>query len=169
MTELQPQPTRYLIQEKHLSLDHRFTITDKLGFLHYNVNSIFFAMGHKLLLCDANENELIRIRQEILHLHLTFKLFLVRPDTTEVQLASIKRTGPLWQYKLEISSPNGKYIMEKKDGPSSSEYILTKNGKTVAVATKDASPTKILYWVDINDKDENHAFVLAIVIVLSCT
>jgi len=169
MTETSLQPTRYLIREKHLSLDNKFMITDDSGVVHYKVNSTFFAMGDKLSICDANENELIRIRQDNLHFHLTYKIFSVRSGGFERQIATIKRTGPLWQHKLEINSEIGEFIMQKKGGVSSDEFTLTKGDNIIAIGTKDASPTKSLYWIDIIDnQEEDHAFVLAIVIVLSC-
>jgi uncharacterized protein YxjI len=169
MTETPLQPMRYLICEKHLSLDNRFKITDESGMVHYNVNSTFFAMGDKLSIADANGNELIRIRQDNLHLHLTYKIFSIRSGNNEHQIATIKRTGPLWQHKLEIQSDIGEFIMRKKGGISSDEFILTKGDKIIAIVMKDASPTKILYWIDIIDnQEEDHAFVLAIVIVLAC-
>jgi uncharacterized protein YxjI len=169
MTLSQSQPTRYLIQEKYLSLDKRFTITDDTGVVHYKVNSTFFAMGDKLCISDANGNELIRIRQENLHFHLTYNIFSIRSGATERQVASIKRTGPLWQHKLKINSDDGEYIIEKQGGLSSNEFILTKDNLVVAIATKDSSPTKCLYWVDIIDnREEDHAFLLAMIIVLAC-
>ncbi|CAF2555201.1 unnamed protein product [Rotaria sp. Silwood2] len=168
MTTSQSEAKRYLIEEKYLSLDNRFTITDDLGNIHYKGNSTFFAIGDKLLLTDEQGNEAIRIRQESFHIHLTYKLFSVRFGGTEHQIALIKRIGPLRQQKLEISSNDGEYILQKQHGLSSNEFTLTKDSSTVAVVTKDASPTKSFYWVDIIDNKENHAFILAIVIVLAC-
>jgi uncharacterized protein YxjI len=169
MTVPQSQPTRYLIEEKHLSLDNRFIITDDEGVIHYKVNSKFFTMGDKLLISDANGNELIKIRQDKFHFHLTYKVFSLRSGVPECQTATIKRTGSMLQHKLEIDSVNGEYIMQKKEGVSSNEFTLTKDGSLVAFATKDVSPTKSLFWVDIIDnKEEDHAFVLAMVVVLSC-
>ena len=169
MTETSLQPTRYLIREKHLSLDNRFTITDKSGVVHYKVNSTFFALGDKLLITDANGNELFRIRQDNLHLHLTYKLFSIRPVNIERQIASIRRTGPLWQHILEIKSDIGEFTMQKKGGVSSDEYTLTRGDQIVAYVIKDASPTKSLYWIDIIDiQEEDRGFVLAIAIVLAC-
>ena len=75
MTELQSQPSRYLLEEKHLSLENRFTITDKSGVMHYKANSTFFAVGDKLSICDQYGNELLRIRQDYPHLHLTYKVY----------------------------------------------------------------------------------------------
>lgn len=169
MTVRQTQPTRYLIREKHLSLDNRFTITDDAGVVHYKINSTFFAIGDKLLISDANGNDLIKIRQENFRARLTYKVFSIRSDATVSQIASVKRTGSLLQHKLEISSNDGEYTIQKKGGASSDEYTLTKDEHLVATVTKDVSPTKSLYWVDIiDDREENHAFVLAMVIILSC-
>jgi uncharacterized protein YxjI len=169
MTVPQSQPTRYLIQDRHLLLDNRFIITDDSGVVHYKVNSKFFAMGDKLIISDAHGYELIKIRQENLHLNLTYKVFSIRSGDIEHQIASVKRTGSLWQHKLKISSIDGEYILQKKDGGSSNEFTLTKDDHLVAFATNDNSPTKSLYWVDIVDnREENHDFVLAMVIILSC-
>jgi len=169
MTTNQSPPTCYLIQEKHLSLHNRFTITDNSGVVHYKVNSTFFAMGNKLLFSDADGNALMKIRQDKLHLHLRYKIFSIHSGVIEREIASIKRIGPLRQHKLEISSSNGEYILQRKGGVSSNEFTLTKDDDIVAIATKDVSPTKSLYWVDIIDsREDNHAFVLAMIIVLAC-
>ena len=168
MSTFQSQSKRYLIQHRHWSLDKRFTITDGSGTLHYKGNSIFFAVGDKLSLSDKHGNELIRIRQENLRIHLTYKVFSVCSDSTESQLALIKRTGPFWQRKLEINSVNGDYKLRKTGGLSSNKFSLTKGDNVVAIANKDASPTKSFYWIDIADEEENHAFLLTIMMVLAC-
>lgn len=169
MTESSIQTTRYLIQEKHLSLDERFRITDDSGVVRYKVNSTFFAMGDKLLISDANGNELLRIRQDNLHIRLTYKIFSCQSGIPVRQIATIKRTGSLWQHILEITSEVGDFILKKEGGPSSNEYVLMKNGTVIATATKDTSPTKNLYWIDIVDGQRiDHAFILAMIIVLSC-
>ena len=170
MTEDQIQSTRYLIQEKYLSLDKRFSITDDTGTIRYTVNSSFFTMGDKLQILDANGNELMKIRQDNLHFHLTYKIFSTYSGATERELASIKRTGPLWEHKLQINSINGEYTIEKKSSSSPNEFTITKDGDIVGIITKDASLTKTFYWVDIIDSKEqdHHALLLAMVIVLSC-
>lgn len=166
MMEFSSQTKRYLIEEKHLSLDERFTITDDSGVIRYKVNSTFFAMGDKLLISDDNGNELIRIRQDNLHLRLRYKIFACRPER---QIATIKRTGSLWQHRLEITTDDGEYLLKKKGGPSSNEYLLIRKENVIAIATKDTSPTKNLYWIDIlQNQEEDHAFILAMIIVLSC-
>lgn len=168
MTELQSQTTRYLISEKHLSFDNRFLITDESGTVHYKVDSTFLAFGDKLSIFDKNQNELIRIRQNYPHFHLTYKVYTICDGTNDQLIASVKRTGPLWQHKLQISSPHGEYLLKKKDGVSSNVYNLTKNGNLIAVATKDASPTKSIYWVEIINDQEQHLFILSMIIILSC-
>jgi hypothetical protein len=50
-------------------------------------------------------------------------------------------------------------LMEKIGGVFSHEFTLT----------KDVSPSKSVYWVDIsNSGQEYHAFIMTMVIVLSC-
>ena len=162
-------PTRYIIQEKHFSLDDKFVITDDTGTVHFKVDSTLFAMGDKLILSDADGNELIKIRQENLHLHQTYNIYSIRRDADEMQLASIKRTGLPGQHKLEINAVNGEYLMEKRGGAFCHEFTLTKDGDVVAIVTKDASASKSIYWVDVSsDREEYHALIVALVIVLSC-
>lgn len=163
------QPTRYLIQERFLSLDNRFTITDEAGLVRYRVTSSFFAMGDKLRISNADGKELMKVRQDTLHLHLTYKIYSTSTGETEREIASIKRTGAMWQHKLQISSIHGDYVMEKTGGAASNEFQLLKDDRTVASITKDPVPAKSLYWVDITDSDEHdHVLILALVIVLSC-
>jgi len=165
----QPKPTRYIIQDKHFALNDKFVITDDSGTIHYTVDSTLFAMGDKLVLYDHFGNELIKIRQENLHLHPTYNIYSVRRDTDEMQLATIKRTGAFWNHKLEINAVNGEYLMEKKGGVLSHEFILTKDGAIVAIVAQDTAPSTSVYWVDIaSDREEYRAFLMAMVIVLSC-
>jgi uncharacterized protein YxjI len=169
MTETQSKPTRYVIQEKHLVLDNKFVILDDSDAIRYTVDSTLFALGDKLLLSDADGNELIKIRQETAHLHRTYNILSVRHDIDELHLASVKQVGLPWQHKLKIDSLKGKYVMERKGGIFSHEFTLTNDEHVVAVVTKDSSPMRCVYWVDVsNDRDEYHAFILAMVIVLSC-
>jgi uncharacterized protein YxjI len=162
-------PTRYVIEDKHFASDDKFVIADEQGNVYYRVDSTLFVLGGKLILSDAGGNELIRIRQEKLHIHPTYNIYSIRRDADETQLASVKRTGLPGQHKLEISSVNGEYLMEKQGGLFSHEFRLKKDGNVVAVVTKDTATSKSTYWVDIsNNSEEDHAFIMALVIVLSC-
>jgi uncharacterized protein YxjI len=163
------KPTRYIIQDKHFSLNDKFVISDDLGEIHYTVDSTFFTRGDKLILYDALGNELIKIRQENLHLHPTYHIYSIRRDADEMQLASIKRTGAPWNHKLEINATNGEYQIERYCGHFSHEFILKKDEVVVAVVRKDTSVSTSVYWVDIAcDRDEYRALLVAMVIVLSC-
>ncbi|CAF1113846.1 unnamed protein product [Adineta steineri] len=162
-------PNRYIVEDKHFALDSKFVITDETGNIYYTVDSTLFTMGDKLQMYDAGGNELIRIRQENLHLHKTYIIQSVRTDADEMQLASVKRTGLLGQHKLEIIAVDGAYIMEKRGNAFSHEFTLKKGDDVVAIVTKDPSPTKSIYWLDVSaDRDEYRAFLVALVIVLSC-
>lgn len=164
-----PKPTRYIIQNKHFTLNEKFVITDDLGIVHYTVDATLFALGDKLVLYDQDGNELIKIRQENLHLHPTYNIYSVRRDAEEMQLASIKRTGAPWNHKLEISASNGEYLMEKKGGVLSHEFLLTKDGDIVAMVSKSTSTSTSVYWIDIaSNREEYRAFLIALIIVLSC-
>lgn len=162
-------PTRYVIEDKHFASDEKFVIADEQGNVHYRVDSTLFVLGDKLVVYDAAGTELIRIRQEMPHIHPTYNIFSVRPDADEMRLASVKRTGLLGQQRLEISAVNGEYLMEKQGGLLSHEFTLKKDGNVVAVVTKDTALSKSTYWVDMSASDDEYRpFILALVIVLSC-
>ena len=163
------KPTRYVIQEKHFSLNDKFVITDELGEVQFTVDSTLFSMGAKLRLYDASGKELIKIHQENLHLHSTYIIDSVRQDADEMQLASIKRTGLPGNHKLEIHAVDGEYLMKKDSGILSHDFTLTRDEKVVAIVSKNTSLLKCVYWVEISsDTDEYRALIMAIVIVLSC-
>jgi uncharacterized protein YxjI len=165
----EPKPTRYIIQDKHFALNDKFVITDDKGIVHYTVDATIFSIGDKLILYDSFGNELIKIRQEQPCLHQVYNIYSTRHDVDEMQLASIKRVGPPWNHRLEISTTNGEYLMEKIGGLLSHEFILTKDEAIVAMVTKDSAPTTSVYWVDIaSDREDYRAFLVAMVIVLSC-
>lgn len=161
-------PSRYVIEDKHFALNNKFVITDESGGVYYTVDSTLFPKGN-LTIYDATEKPVIRIRRQSLHLHAVYDIFSVVSDTEDVELASVKSTGAPWNHKLDISSTNGEYFMEKRVGTSDHEFVLKQNGDIVALVTKDTSPSKSTYWIDIaHDRSEYRAFLIALVIVLSC-
>jgi uncharacterized protein YxjI len=167
--ENRSKPTRYIIEDRHFSLNDKFVISDDSGLIHYKVDATLFTPGDKLILYDSLGDELIKIRQENLHLHPTYNIYSIRRDADEMQLASIKRTGAPWNHKLEITATNGEYQMEKYGGLLSHEFILKKDQQIVATVTKGTSILESVYWVDIaDDRDKYRAFLMSMVIVLSC-
>lgn len=163
------KPTRYVIEDKHFALNNKFVITDESGGVYYTVDSTLFPGGDKLIIYDAEQKPVIHIRHQSLHLHPVYNIYSTVSDTEEAQLASIKRKGAPWNHKLEISSTNGEYFMEKRVGVNDHEFILKKDEDIVAIVTKDTSPTKSTYWIDIApDRKEYRPFLIALVIVLSC-
>lgn len=163
------KPTRYVIEDKHFSLNNKFVIADESGGVHYTVDSTLFSNNDKLIIYDAEGKSVIRIRHETLHLHPTYNIYSTIVGTEDAQLASIRGTGAPWNHKLEISSTDGEYLIEKRNGSDDHEFVLKKDGDIVALVTKDTSPKKSTYWVDIaHDRQEYRAFLLALVLVLSC-
>lgn len=164
-----PKPTRYIIQDKHFVSNEKFVITDDSNNVHDTVDSTLFALDDKLVLYDSDGKELIKIRQENLHIRPTYNIYSIRRDADEMQLASVKRTGTPWNHKLEISSVNGEYIMKKKGGALSHDFLLTSNGDIVAIVSKASSTKASVYWVDIaSTRKDYRAFLMALAIVLSC-
>src|SRR5579871_3364355 len=127
MVETKSKPLKYIIQQKHFSLNDKFVITDEFDNIRYTADSTLLTMGDKLLLYDSNGYELIKICKEYLHLHPIYNIYSTRRDVDEMRLASIKRTGTPWHHKLKIDSVDGKYLIEKNGKISSHEFTLKKN------------------------------------------
>ncbi len=107
---------------------------------------------------------LIKIQQELLHLHPTYNLLSARPNDSDRQLAVLKKKFTFLHQKFNIDSIYGQYSLEGLDIFAHS-FTLTKNGRTVAIVNKKFFSLSDSYGVEIAG-DEDQAFILALVIVV---
>ena len=114
--------------------------------------------------CLIFSSPLIKIRQELLHLHPTYHLLSARPGDSDRQLAEVKKKSALFRHKFQIESLYGTYALESLDILAHS-FTLTKNGRTVALISKKFFSLADTYGVEISG-DEDHAFILALTIIL---
>ena len=106
----------------------------------------------------------MKIRQELLHLHPTYLILSNRSGESDRQLATVKKKFAFLHQKFKIDSVYGEYALNSLDIFAHS-FTLTRNGQTVAIVSKKFFSFSDSYGVEISG-EEDHAFVLALVIVL---
>ncbi len=107
---------------------------------------------------------LIKIQQELLHLHPTYNILSARAGDSDRELAVVKKKFTFLHQTFDINSINGQYSLEGLDILAHS-FILTKNGKPVAIVSKKFFSWTDSYGVEISGY-EDHVLILALVIVL---
>ncbi|CAF0980087.1 unnamed protein product [Didymodactylos carnosus] len=153
---------RYQIREKIFSFGDNFKIKDEYGNDQFIVRSKLFSMGDKLMLEDTNGIPLIKIRQELLHLHPTFNILAASNDGL---LAVVKKKFSFLRPKFEIeSSLFGSYALQGVD-IFAHEFQLVKNGQVVAMVNKKIFSLSDTYGVEVA-ANEDQPFILSLVIVI---
>lgn len=149
---------RFMIKQKIFSFGDNFTINDELGNPHYLVRGKVFSLGDKLRIYDMQGNELIYIEQ---------KLFKLLPEYTIYYngspAAKVKKEFTFFKPKFNIESYIGNYTIDGNFWGM--DYVILKAGSFAAQISKKWFALRDTYGVDISD-DEDHAFILALVIVI---
>ena len=107
---------------------------------------------------------LIKIQQEVLHLHPTYNILSARSGESDRLLATLKKKFTWVHQKFNIDSVYGNYSLEGLDIFAHS-FTLTKDGRTVAIVSKTFFSLSDTYGVEIVG-NEDHPFILALVITL---
>lgn len=121
--------------------------------------SIFFK--HCII---SNFSGLVKVEEELLHLHPTFKILSVRNGDDGRQLALVKKKISLHE-KFSVDSVYGEYKLEALDLLGRS-FILTKDECTVAVVSRKYNNIADTYEAEIND-NEDQAFIIALIIIIN--
>jgi uncharacterized protein YxjI len=132
----------YKIKYKLFS-QKKFAIYNEHNLCLYTFRS-YFAAGAKLtMIKEATGKEIVKIRQQLGHLHLRFDIYA--GDENNGQLASIQQTGLFSNRKLMINSVFGEYQVNRQG--RSHEYILIK-GEQMVAQIKEKGLANI-YLVDV--------------------
>ena len=163
---------RFQIEESLTSLDKKFSIFNEDEERLYTVKSTFFTLGDKLTILDNQGNEIFKIRQQLMHVHLTFHIYNAKDnlDDDKRQLATVKQIGFPTNHTLEIHSIYGDYLMKRNGGITCSEYTLTKDRRAIAEVKRKFPAIAERYTVDIYEhvNEQDIPFILTLVIVLWC-
>ncbi|CAF3584546.1 unnamed protein product [Adineta steineri] len=168
------QPCRYQIREKIFAFTNSFKIKDEFGQDKYTVRSKKWTLGKKLVLEDINGNALFKIRQNGIRFLDQFNILSARDGDSDRQIASIRQKFTFFKHSYIIYSIYGEYKMKGLDIFDHSFTLKNKNNKTIAIVNKKYFSFADSYEIEMiesnNDKQqEDHAFILALIIVLHCS
>ncbi|KPU45889.1 hypothetical protein OXPF_03570 [Oxobacter pfennigii] len=149
---------KYLIRQKIFSIGDNFTIKDEMENDKFIVKGKVFALGDKLRIYDTSENEVSYIEQKLFKFLPEYNIYLYGKHC-----ATVKKKFTFLTHKFDIDSSMGEYKVEGDF--FGFEFNITKDGNVVASVSKKFFSFSDTYGVDIDD-DENHGFLLALVIVI---
>jgi uncharacterized protein YxjI len=132
-----------------------------------NTENIF---SYMLLFSSA----LLKIHRKGLHFLDQFDILSARDGESDQQIASIRQKFTFFKHSYKIYSIYGEYKMKGLDIFDHSFTLTNKNGRTIAIVNKKFFSLADTYGVEMidtnNDKEqEDHAFILALIIVLHCS
>ena len=107
---------------------------------------------------------LIKIQQELLHLHRTYKISSVRAGNFDQQLAVVKENFSFFHETFNIESVYGQYSIEGLDIINHA-FVIRKQGQLVATISKKFFSIADVYGVEVS-ANEDQAFILALTIVI---
>lgn len=110
-------------------------------------------------------SDIIKIRQEVLNLMPTFNITSIGGRDSGRSLARIKQNFTMLNKKFSIDSVYGEYVIEAT-GTLAHSFTIAKGNQKVATIKKKYLKSADTYSVEITD-DENHPFLLALVIVIN--
>lgn len=149
---------RYLIRQRVFSFGDNFTIKDETGQDRYVVQGKVFSLGDKLKIQDLMGNELFYIEQQLFRFLPEYYIY-----AGGQQVASVKKQLTFFTPKFMIDSVYGSYDIEGDF--FGYDFQITKDGRVVAVISKQWFSFSDTYGIDIED-GEDHAFLLTLAIVI---
>ena len=111
-----------------------------------------------------SSSALIKIQQKLLNFSPTYRLFSAFPADINRPLGVVRQQLAFFQKRFIIESVYGEYRLESLD-IFAHAFTLFKYGRIVATVGKHLFSYSDSYSVEIV-ADEDHAFILALVIVL---
>lgn len=149
---------RYVINQKIFAFGDDFSIKDYTEREVYFVKGKVFSIGDKLKLYDCQGQEVINIRQKVFAFLPEYYI-----DLYGQEVARVKKQFTLFSQKFDIDSTLGTF--EVCGNIFAHNFEIYKNGTIVAEVSKKWLAIRDSYTVDI-DESENHAFILALCIVI---
>ncbi len=107
---------------------------------------------------------LIKIYQELWHLHRTYNILSARDGDSDRQLAVVKKTFSFFHEKFNIDSVYGEYYIKGLNIIDHS-FVIAKQGQIVATISRIFFSLADTYGVEVAT-NEDQAFILAIAIVI---
>ena len=117
---------------------------------------------------------LLKIRQRGFRFLDQFTILSARDGESDQQVATVRQKFTFFKHGYMIYSIYGEYKLKGLDIFDHAFTLNNKNGQTIAIVNKKFFAMADTYGVEMidsnNDKQpEDHAFVLALIIVLHCS
>ncbi len=151
---------RYVMKQKMFSWGDDFFIKNDQGQDVFFVDGKAFSFGKKLSFQDMNHKELLFIREKLLSWGPTYEI----SRDTELVAVVKKSLFTLFRCKFTVDVP-GPDDLEAEGDFLDHEYAFTKNGRTVAVVSKQWFTWTDTYGVDVAD-GEDDVLILASTVVI---
>lgn len=117
---------------------------------------------------------LLKIHQKPFHLLDQFNILSARDNELDKQIASIRQKFTFFKHSYKIYSIYGEYKLKGLDIFDHAFVLMNKDSKTVAIISKKYFAMADTYDIEIidssnNKKQEDHPFLLALIIALHCS
>jgi uncharacterized protein YxjI len=152
---------RYVMKEKILTLTDSFTIRDSDGNEVYRVKGKLLSIGDKLSFRDMAGEELALIRQEIITLTPSYRIY----RGGELQADVSKKLLTMFRDKFKVDMKDGSPDLEIVGNILDHEYSLRRGGREVAHVSKKWISIGDSYGVQV-DEGEDDVLILACAVII---
>ena len=152
---------RYVMKEKILTLTDSFTIRDSDGNEVYRVKGKLLSIGDKLSFRDMAGEELALIRQEIITLTPSYRIY----RGGELQADVSKKLLTVFRDKFKVDMKDGSPDLEIVGNILDHEYSLRRGGREVAHVSKKWISIGDSYGVQV-DEGEDDVLILACAVIV---
>ena len=157
--------TSYSLKQKLVSLGSNFTIRDAEGRVLYEIRGEFPTLYDKLAFKDTAGNELVWIEQKVVN---WFGMYEIRRDGK--LLADVKRDFLAFfrrrRFTIETGGTND---LEAIGDFFDLEFIVKRGDLAIARFTKQWFRLSDTWGIEIDDKEQDHVFLLAVAVVIART
>ncbi len=152
---------RYVMKENILTLTDSFTIRDSDGNKVYRVKGKLLSIGDKLIFRDMDGEKLALIRQEIITLTPSYRIYRGRKLQADVS----KRLFTMFRDKFKVDMKDGSPDLEIVGNILDHEYSFRRKGREVAHVSKKWISISDSYGVQV-DEGEDNVLILACAVVV---
>jgi len=152
---------RYVMKEKILTLTDAFTIRDSDGNAVYRVKGKLLSIGDKLSFRDMAGEELALIRQEIITLTPSYRIY----RGGELQADVSKKLLTVFRDKFKVDMKDGSPDLEIVGNILDHEYSFRRGGREVAHVSKRWISISDSYGVQV-DEGEDDVLILACAVII---
>ncbi len=150
----------YLIRERIFDIGNDFDITDESGRRVYHVDGKVFTLRDRLVIEDAQGNEVASVHRRLVALRRTYSISIGGEKAADMRKKLI--TPFRDRYTVDVPGPDD---LEMRGDLLDHEYTVERSGRTVATVSKRWFTIRDTYAVDVAD-GEDHLLILAAVLAL---